>query len=51
LQEFNFLVSLVVGCDVPFQTNVVRKSMQSQNFDVCKFAELTEGHESVNEYM
>jgi len=51
LQEFNFLASLIVGYDVLFQTSVVRKSMQSQNFDVCKFVELTEGHEFVNEYV
>jgi len=25
--------------------------VQSQNFDVCKFVELTEGHEFVNEYV
>jgi hypothetical protein len=50
LQEFNFLVSLVAGYDVLFQTNIVRKSMQSQNFDVYKFVELT-GLEFVNEYM
>ena len=49
-QEFNFLGSLVVGYDLLFQTNVVRKSMQCQNFDVCKFVEITEVHEFVNEY-
>jgi hypothetical protein len=52
LQELIFLVSLVVACDVLFQTNVVRKSMQSQNFDVWKSVELNEGcHEFLNAYM
>jgi len=43
----NCLVSLVIWCDVLFQINVVSKSIQSQNFDVCKSVELSEVcHES-----
>jgi hypothetical protein len=36
------LVSLVIWCDVLFQINVISKSTQSQNFDVCQSVELSE---------
>lgn len=51
LTRVSYLVSLVVGYDLLFQTNDVRKSMQCKHFDVCKFVEITEVYEFVNEYM
>jgi len=35
------LVSLVMWCDVPFQINVISKSIQSQIFEVCQSVELS----------
>jgi hypothetical protein len=46
-----FLVSLAVWYDALFQIRVVCKSMQSQNFEVCKSMESSEGcHEFLEEY-
>jgi hypothetical protein len=50
LKDFSSLVSLVIWYDVLFQINAVSKSMQRQNFDVCKSVELLEGcHEFLTE--
>jgi hypothetical protein len=43
IKDFSFLDSLVVWYDILFQINVVSKSMQKSNFDVCNSVKLIEG--------